>query len=151
MGNTLRHSIDFGTYVEKLGTRMFKRFGSAPAEDSDKIDLPWSNDHEPSDGINDAHIVISRGTDDYHYPVLDLDIDTMHLASSTEGHAHLYINKKMGWTQYVKLMQAMADAGILEQGYVHAAIDRGYSAVRLPWVRKQNQDLSLEERKNSGL
>lgn len=70
-----------------------------------------------------------------HLPVLDFDLP-IHVQKSSNGNNHLYINKKITWDKYVKVMEAMADAGILEEGYVNASKSRGYSAVRPPWVKK---------------
>lgn len=67
-----------------------------------------------------------------HRPVLDLDMNATLIASATPGHFHLYIDKLVRWEDYARLLQAMADCGILEQGYVDASIDRGYSSARLP-------------------
>lgn len=91
-----------------------------------------------------ANVVTSKyqgyaGYDDgenWHRPVLDLDLDAKLLPSSTSGHFHLFIDKPMEWDKYVALLEALADAEILELGYVKASIERGHTAVRLPWVRK---------------
>jgi hypothetical protein len=56
--------------------------------------------------------------------------------SSTEGHFHLFIDKEMTWDHYRDLLCALAAVGIVEQKYVNATIDRGFSAVRLPWIKK---------------
>lgn len=71
-----------------------------------------------------------------HKPVLDIDMDCVLLESSTPGHHHLFIDKEMSWENYCKLMDVMAEVGILEEGYVKASKHRKYSAARLPWVRK---------------
>ena len=72
----------------------------------------------------------------YHAPVLDIDIPHKYVASTTEGHGHIYFDVPIPWVKYVKLLKAMADCGILEEGYVSASIERGYTAVRPPWVTK---------------
>ncbi len=72
-----------------------------------------------------------------HKPVLDIDMSVKIFPSTTEGHFHLYIDKEMPWEDYCKLMDVMAEVGILEQGYVNASRQRGYSAVRLPWIKKE--------------
>lgn len=71
-----------------------------------------------------------------HKPVLDIDMDCVLLESSTPGHHHLFIDKEMSWEDYCKLMDVMAEVGILEEGYVRASKHRKYSAARLPWVKK---------------
>lgn len=71
-----------------------------------------------------------------HRPVLDLDVPAKLIPSTTEGHHHLLIDVPMSWEQYQKLMTVLAEVGIVEPGYTQASVARGYSAVRLPWVKK---------------
>jgi hypothetical protein len=71
-----------------------------------------------------------------HTPVLDIDIPATLIPSSTPGKNHLYFNCPMSWDQYTKLLDVMAEVGILEPGYVSASKKRGFTAVRLPWIRK---------------
>lgn len=73
---------------------------------------------------------------DLHRPVLDIDFPAELVPSSTPGHFHLYLDRFMSWERYEKLLTALAEAGVIEQGYADAAIRRGYSAVRLPWIKK---------------
>lgn len=78
-----------------------------------------------------------------HQVVLDIDHEAWLVKSTTPGHYHLYIEVPDGidWTKYGTMMLAMAAAGVLEPGYVNASISRGYSAVRLPWVKKEEVQL----------
>ena len=71
-----------------------------------------------------------------HRPVLDLDMRARLTLSSTPGHHHLYIDRRMSWDDYVKLITVMAEVGLLEPGYVKASIARGYTATRVPWLTK---------------
>lgn len=90
--------------------------------------------------VEKANLVSSASSSlvdsDCHYPVLDIDFPVYVVPSTTEGHYHLYIHKEMSWPHYRRLLRALAECGILEIGYVQAAIARGYTAVRPPWVRK---------------
>lgn len=72
-----------------------------------------------------------------HKPVLDIDMPVKIFESTTPGHFHLFIDKELDWDSYCKLMDVMAEVGILEQGYVNASKQRKYSAIRLPWVKKE--------------
>lgn len=74
-----------------------------------------------------------------HRPVLDIDFPAHLIPSTTEGHFHLYLDKTMTWGNFEKLLLVMGEVGLLEQGYVDASIARGYSSVRLPWVKKEVQ------------
>lgn len=71
-----------------------------------------------------------------HAPVIDLDFPCELIPSTTEGHFHLVMDRYVPWEAYKKLLAALADAGLVEEGYVRASIARGYSTARLPWVKK---------------
>lgn len=71
-----------------------------------------------------------------HKFLIDLDMPAKVVPSSTPGHCHLFIDHAMTWDTYEKLLIALADAGLVEPGYVNASIDQGYTTVRLPHVRK---------------
>lgn len=88
--------------------------------------------------VKDANLVTSEVSPGRHIPVLDIDMASVVIESSTPGHGHLYIDKEMPWSTYVKLMEAMQEAGILQAGFVAGAKERGYSSVRLPHINKEN-------------
>jgi hypothetical protein len=71
-----------------------------------------------------------------HKVVLDIDLRAVLVPSSTPDHSHLFIDHTMSWRKYVRLLRALSDAGIVEPGYVKAAERRGFTTVRLPWIRK---------------
>lgn len=97
----------------------------------------WRDDREETTSLDEADVVSSKFRDSgRHMVVLDLDVPAALVPSSTPGHSHLYIETSMPWDVYVNLLTAMADAGILEPGYVGASKERGFTAVRLPWVSK---------------
>lgn len=97
---------------------------------------------EPVVNIHDANAVTSRTTSSLlssvavHRPVLDLDFPVTVIPSSTPGHFHLYLDRELTWPQYRKLLEVLAEIGLIQDGYADTAIKRGYSAVRLPWVKK---------------
>lgn len=89
----------------------------------------------------DANVITSKIDGDpwwsnLHKPVLDIDHAVKVVPSSTPGHCHLYIDKSMTWGQYTRLLDVLADVGLVEPGYVAASIARGHTAVRLPWIKK---------------
>lgn len=92
---------------------------------SEQQKLSFSSDGASITDIRQDHIVI-----------LDIDVPAALLDSSTPGKHHLYIDAPMSWETYSKLLDVMAEAGILEPGYVAASKERGFTAVRLPWIRK---------------
>ena len=111
-GQVLRSVENFGDYTDPR----------VPVEESD---------------VEVAKIATSevRGSGN-HKPVLDIDFPVKAIPSTTEGHFHLFIDRELSWEHYERLLHTLADVGIVEQGYVNASIDRRYTAVRLPWVKK---------------
>lgn len=99
------------------------------------------NDHDVRNSkverLADANAVGSRGVSGYHCPVLDIDVPALLVPSSTAGNTHLYIRKPMPWHHYTYLLQTLGYVGILEEGYVGAALERhNETFVRTPWTRK---------------
>lgn len=84
-----------------------------------------------------------------HKVILDIDLPAALLPSSTPGHSHLYIDHELSWRDYKKLMKVLAKVGIVEPGFVDASIHRGYSAVRLPWVKKTQEEMRISEMKRA--
>ena len=121
-------------YRKIFSTRMFGH-----VEDLDE----YKGDGEAkdrSDVLQEHHnVVVSkvREASTVHRPVIDLDIPAFLIPSSTPDHSHLYLNTSLTWEDYKKLLNVLAEVGIIEEGYAQASIARGYTAVRLPWVRKK--------------
>lgn len=66
----------------------------------------------------------------------DIHHDFAFHGSSTQGHYHLIIGHDVPWPQYKGLLQTLARAGAIQNGYAKASIKRGYAALRPPWVHK---------------
>lgn len=120
------------------------RGGELPAYDGNEVE---GHEPEPTNDLSDASLITSEiDTDSYfilpskgerlHAPVLDLDLNAALIPSSTPGHFHLYLDKAVPEDKYFALLDSLADAGIIEEGYAKVSKDRGYTAVRLPWVQK---------------
>lgn len=88
--------------------------------------------------LDDAHVWTSkiRGQAGMHTVMLDLDVPARLVPSSTPGNSHLYIDVPLSWRKYRKLLAALGEAGILQDGYVKASLVRRCTALRLPWVKK---------------
>jgi hypothetical protein len=88
--------------------------------------------------IASADIITSALSSDpsYHTVMLDIDIPAKLVPSTTPGHSHLYIDTRLKWGQYEKLLIALADAKIIEQGYLGVSRKNMMTSLRLPWVRK---------------
>jgi hypothetical protein len=100
-------------------------------------DLP-SDDRLAAD-IADADIVSSKILNsDKHTIMLDLDVPATLVPSSTPGHSHLYIDVPNRWETLCVLLDALVAAGVVEHGYAEASKARGFTALRLPWVPKQD-------------
>jgi hypothetical protein len=111
----------------------------------EKLGWDWRNDPDIEKGYyepceyNDANLIGSK-TDlenGGHLPVIDLDLPA-HLEPSTKpDHYHLYINKVVAWDKYVKLLEALHECGLINEGFKEMSIRRGQSYVRRPGVYKQ--------------
>lgn len=113
------------------------------SEEGDSYDsqLP----ENPTTFLHEADIITSEiEGSDKHKVILDIDFGAQLIPSSTPGHFHLYLDKEVEWSKFKTLLSALAKAGIVEHGYADASINRGYSAVRLPWVEKPKKEHSTE-------
>lgn len=72
-----------------------------------------------------------------HVVAVDIDKPVLAVPSTTPGNYHLYIDHEMTWPQYSKLLDVMAEVGLVEPGYVAATKRRCHSDLRLPWVKKE--------------
>lgn len=88
---------------------------------------------EPTDE-KPANVNISKleDQDDTHSIMLDIDAQCELIPSKTAGHYHLYIDKRLSWKAYLKLLDALVEAGIVEEGWVMAARKSGATILRLP-------------------
>lgn len=94
-------------------------------------DLP-SVDHRmwSQDGLVISSQIRGGPQGHLHAPVIDLDLPAMLVPSATPGHHHLYLDVGMPWDDLVKLLNVMAEVGLVQPGYVAAAIARGATDVR---------------------
>lgn len=95
-------------------------------------------EREPAVSIGEANVSTSirEDADDCHALLLDLDLPAWLVPSSTEGHSHLYVDAKIPTPKYFDLLDALAAAGVIQQGYANASKHRGGTALRLPWIKK---------------
>lgn len=86
----------------------------------------------------DANLISSKavGPQSLHFPALDIDFPCRVVRSTNPGHNHLFIDKALTWEQYVFLLQALEQVGILEKGFVDFSLARGASFIRTPWQKK---------------
>jgi hypothetical protein len=86
---------------------------------------------DPSDQYP-ANVLVSDMGDGTHAFCVDIDMPCELVQSKTPGHYHLYIDKILSEESYWTVLQALADAGIVQQGYVAACKDDGMTILRLP-------------------
>jgi hypothetical protein len=96
---------------------------------------------DPAATENQANLIGSLDLDSVvkaqHYPVIDIDHDAYLLPSSTPGHHHLYIQHAVPHDEYLAMLDAMAAAGIVEEGFVNSARRRGQTYAIKPGLRWQ--------------
>ena len=102
------------------------------------VSEPITTDIEKANVI--TSMVENRVT--HHKVVLDIDLPAKLIPSSTPGHFHLYIDHEIEKDTYFKLVAAMVEAGLVEPGFLGASERRGYTAVRLPWIKKEDAEVS---------
>lgn len=75
-----------------------------------------------------------------HVLAIDVDHRCRIIPTSTPGHFHLVIDKVMDWAELQEILVALANAGIVEQGYLDASVRRRAAHLRLPWVTKRGEE-----------
>jgi hypothetical protein len=110
--------------------------------------VPAEN-YKPTADVDEATVSTSLmaakpGT---HKVAIDLDLPAKLIPSSTPGHYHLYIDHEIPEAHYFALLEALEQCGLIEPGYLGASLQRGFTAVRLPWVRKGPRAVSSAERR----
>lgn len=90
--------------------------------------------------LAEANLVSSLRTDGLHSPALDIDSPVRVVAASTAGHHHLYLERPVTWKTYRRLLRALRDAGYIEDAVYWRSLDRGATFLRLPWVRKTEDE-----------
>ena len=100
---------------------------------------------------SEGDVESSLATDGLHYPVLDIDFPCTLKESETKGHFHLKIDKGIPWDKYERMLAARADAGVSEQGYYNASVEREatFIAVR-PWKQRLRRSKEVNPTKKIG-
>jgi hypothetical protein len=84
---------------------------------------------------------LARVTDDeIQWPLRMKAPGAFLVPSTTPGHHHLYLPWVISWERYIPLLLGLQFVGVLEQGYVRAALRRRATYVRTPWTRKSFDD-----------
>ena len=107
----------------------------------DNSENPIEN-HDIIEG-GEPNVTISSYTPNSHNIHIDLDCDHLYVPSSTPGHGHLYIPNSLSLDHYIQFTRVLMDAGVVGTGWYDALVTRGYSTLRLPWVKKGNGNGTL--------
>lgn len=86
--------------------------------------------------MDEANLVSSKLNDGSHSPVIDLDLEAELVPSSSPNCYHLYIDRPMTWENYLKLLNVMAEVGLVQENWVKNSIERSCTMVRKPGVYK---------------
>ncbi|QCG77796.1 hypothetical protein QLQ77_gp50 [Gordonia phage Reyja] len=117
-------------------------------------DDPPTPDERTTD-ITKASLITSAIVDDNgkstgkHKLVIDLDVDAVLIPSTQPGHHHLIVDVEIDQPRYFGLLWKLAQAGIVEPGYVQASSNRSCTRLRTPWNVKA--DIASLGRVNEGL
>ena len=121
----------------------YRRYWFSPSLDADEeygSDLNDRVEIENVQGTEDLYAanLIGSATELFglHMPLFDIDYSAKMIESSTPGHFHLYLDKPISWDAYIKVLEAMRDAGLVEVGFCDNAIKRGQAFLRTPWTFK---------------
>lgn len=136
--NFLPHKWIFGQKWYKVPAEQLKVYGGVK-------DLKKSN-------ILEGNLISSavdgnwHGYSPLHYPILDLDIPSYYFPSSTNGHAHLYLDIALSEEKMTKLVDVLVECGILNQGIKTMQWERNKElTLRPPWVRKGEEKSLVEQ------
>lgn len=83
----------------------------------------------------------------YHRPMIDLDLKHFYSPSSTNGHAHLYLDTVLTHDQYKELIHVLYKCGIVSDGIKKQIDHDGATTLRLPGLSKH---MDVEEDEGSG-
>lgn len=102
-----------------------------PAEDEDRFQVPKAESNLLSSLCEGEAAGDPNG---YHMPAIDIDFPCHLRETETPGHFHLLIDVPMKWEAYVRLLEALVEAGVVEPGYLRASLERGSTFLaREPW------------------
>jgi hypothetical protein len=64
--------------------------------------------------------------------ILEVEFPIQLIPSTTPGHYHLYLDRKISWEQYILVLESAHEAGIINKGFYEMSIKNGQSMVLLP-------------------
>jgi hypothetical protein len=104
-----------------------------------KIDLESVNQVGVEARLPEANCLVSNNPEDeYCYPMIDLDCVAF-LIPSTHNQ-HLIIQKLVDKKKYRAVLVALKEAGLYQQGCIDNFDKAGFTALRLPWIIKEEKE-----------
>ena len=92
--------------------------------------------------LREANLIDSRVPDKpgIHRPIFDFDgMECTLVPSSTPGNFHLYVEKEVEWEKWLKVLESMAEAGLIQWGFYRLSKLRGASFARKPGIVKGSE------------
>lgn len=82
--------------------------------------------------IDECDLLCSDVAGGLHKPLIDLDLPVTLVPSGTPGNSHLYIDRAVTFRDYMRILDALAQAGIVQWGFRDATEARGFGSLRHP-------------------
>lgn len=118
------------------------------------LDLDFSHDYSREDGVGVLLCDISIPSSavylqnslrnfglEFEKDAVLITVPHFYLPSSTKGHGHLYLETIIPAPDFWILLDYLRSICFLEGGYVKASKYRGYSSLRVPWVKKSPEEM----------
>jgi len=130
--------------VRAIGRRpAFQHLGNLRKAPDDYSEMPVYTDTNSAllelnaqPNLVSSKVGFETGPKAMHAPAIDLDFPAYLVESSTPGHFHLYLEKEIPLDKYLKVLEAMMEAGLVERGFYNAARSREATFLRLPGDHK---------------
>lgn len=109
------------------------------------LDTAKPGEHETAetrkhvDKWEDANVLYSQLDPllDAHVVALDIDLPIRVVPSTHRGRGHLWIDKLMPWADVTKVLDVLAEVGIISDSYREHSLRRGYTCLRPAFVDKK--------------
>lgn len=103
-----------------------------------RVEAEWAHG-----GAISPNLISSLTGEGKHRPIIDLDGPHSYRSSSSEGHAHLYLDTPISWWRWAILMWALRLARVLNTGGFWWTIRRGQNFVRIPGETKTESNPTM--------
>lgn len=95
-----------------------------------EVEPSWSDEMNLVRDKDNANLVSSLCNNGKHRPTLDIDFPCKLVETKTPGHYHLYIEHDLTFDQYKRLIDVMADIGLVGEGIRMQMENRGMTCLR---------------------